>query len=209
VPTEFSQYRENFLTRSLHLVVHDHKRRQFAALFELRGGTLQAIGDVHVIVASGAQSLLEAFHGRWQDQKDDRAGVPLQHLLGPLDLDLEQHVTALGRNVLRGAVEVTVELGPFEKCVLIDRPLEGGAVDEVVLIALLARSPFARRPTPTQPEVPVRLNESTRQGPLAHTARSDKNDDQRISEQELETVRRVVWGRARECGASWRSRRSS
>jgi len=209
VPTEFSQYREDFPRRSLHLVVHDHVGRQFVALFELRGGALQAIGDVQVVVTASAQALLETLHRRGQDQKDDGAGRASEHLLGPLHLNLEQYVTALGRVDLRGAVEVAVELRPLEKGVLVDGPLEGGPVDEVVLIASLARALLARRPTLTQPEMPVRFHEATRQGPFAYAARSDENDDQRFSEQELEKVRRAVWGRAREYDVSWRSRRSS
>jgi hypothetical protein len=96
--------------------------------------------DVLLAVAACSQALLESHHRGGQDQEDDRVGVRATDLLGALHLDLEQHVLVVGRRGYRGAVEVAVELGPFEEPVVIDGGLEVVALDEDVLRALLGRA---------------------------------------------------------------------
>ena len=70
-----------------------------------------------------------------------------------------------------------MELRPLEELVVVDRLLEGLALDEVVLAALLARAPRSGRPTPREPQVIVGLNEALSNRPFAHATGTYENDD--------------------------------
>lgn len=209
MPTQLFQYRDDFSTRPLEIVVHDHVRGEFSPFFELGGGARETRAHVAVTVAACSKALFEQLHRGRQDQDHDRRGVDRTNLLGPLDFDLEEHVRALRGLGERRAVEVTMKLSPLEERSSLDGLFEGGPVDVEVLIAVLTRPALSRRPAAAQPEVRIKLDKSPREGPLADTAWTDQYDQQRLSGQELETVRRVAWGRDREYDESSRWTHSS
>ncbi len=203
------QYRDDFATRPLDIVVRDHVGGQLTASFELAGCAREACTHVLAVVTAGAQAFFEELHRWGKDEKDDRFRIDLQDLLGALDLDLEEDVVALGGRGQRRPVEFAVELRPLEELARLDRLFKRRSIDVEVLIAVLTRTTLARRPAAAQPQGGISLDESSRQGSLADTTWTDQYDQQRLSGQELETVRRVAWDPDREYDVSSRSTHSS
>ncbi len=161
-------------------------------LSKLRGRAGQAIGHVLIVVSSRAKAFFESFHRRGQDQKDHRVGVTRTYLLGALNFNFQQDVRAGGRFWQGRTVEVSLELGPLEKLSFVNRLFERRPVHEVILATFFAAAPFASRPTTTQPEAIVGVDETSGQGSLAHPTGTNQNDRQWISGQELETVQRAA-----------------
>ena len=85
-----------------------------------------------------------------------------------------------------------MELGPLEKRVVVDGLLERRAIDEVVLRTVLGRANRSRRPTLTQPQSVVRVDEPSSQSAFANAAGTDENRNEGFSGQELETVLRAA-----------------
>src|SRR5260370_751748 len=88
-------------------------------------------------------------HRRRQDENaDDVAAEPLAHLTGALPVDVEQHVAPLRQHLFdrlaRRAIEVAVNLRPFEQIAAFLHPVEFALVDEAVMNAVdLGRAPRA------------------------------------------------------------------
>jgi len=101
----------------------------------------EAAGDLLLRVeGAAAEAALEDLVGGGHDEDAVRLGVAGEDALGPLDVDVHQHVDPLlqaGEDlVVRGAVVVVVDLRPLEELVAGDHRLEGGVVDEVVVAAV-------------------------------------------------------------------------
>jgi hypothetical protein len=178
LPTESLQYRDDFSTGSLQIIVHHDVGGQFMAFFELRGGTRKARSHVSRIISSGAQTLFEQFHRRRQDEEHDGRRVELSYLLSSLDLDLEEHIGSLWCLGERRAVEVTVELGPLEELASLDRLFKCGAIDVEVFVTLFTRTTLTSRPTAAQPECGIGIDESARERTFADATRTNKNDQE-------------------------------
>ena len=81
---------------------------------------------------------------------------------GPVDVDLEDHVDAVGRLGHGRAVEVPEELGPLQEAAGGDARLEVVPGHEAVGVGRLARTAGSRRPRTAQPE------------PLGHARPADR-----------------------------------
>src|SRR4029077_797496 len=106
--------------------------------FTLSQGYGQAPGDRPVVVERpAAQAPLQILVAGGHDEDAGRFRIAADHLLGALDVDVEQDVDPLLQTredlVARGAVEVVVHLRPFEEGVGGDHRLERGVIDEMVV----------------------------------------------------------------------------
>src|SRR6266567_239500 len=130
-------------------------------------------------------AVLELFLRRRDDEDQDRVGQELSHLLGALDIDLEDHVApGVARPldpVAKGAVQVAVVARVLEECALGDQVLELFARQEgVVLVWLLVGPRLAGGAGDRVLEVGVELEEAEDHSVLAH-ARRTRDDDQKTA----------------------------
>src|SRR5487761_1924294 len=207
LPAKSFQYREDLPGRSPEVVVDDLVGPQGPRARQFHRGRGEAARHVVLVVAPRAQARLELDVRRGQDQEDGGAGVARAYLLGALDLDLEQDVGVARRVGHRRAVEMSLELGPFEEAALARGGLEVAPLDEDVLAAVLVGAPRTRRPAPREPQARIGRHQAPRQRSLADPARADQHDDERLSGQGPGRAPRAAWVPGRAPGGSWRWRR--
>jgi hypothetical protein len=155
----------------------------FGSTLDLGSTQFDPAADVGLVVAPSRQSIRLRL-GRRREQQDHRRIRALrQDLLGPLDVDLEEHVGP-GRWVGYGrAHEVIEELGPLEESTLGNGLFEGGAIDEDVGVALtLARARVPRCPAPAQPEGRVPRDQPRGDCALAGPTRADEHENARLDD---------------------------
>ncbi len=81
---EFFQYREDFPAGALHVIVDHHVLSNPLASRHLFGGARESGRDVIVTVTSTTKSLFEMFHGRRDDEKNDRRRGERQDMFGAM-----------------------------------------------------------------------------------------------------------------------------
>src|SRR5487761_2695314 len=207
LPAKSFQYREDLPGRSPEVVVDDLVGPQGPRARQFHRGRGEAARHVVLVVAPRAQARLELDVRRGQGQENGGAGVARAYLLGALDLDLEQDVGVARRVGHRRAVEMSLELGPFEEAALARGGLEVAPLDEDVLAAVLVGAPRTRRPAPREPQAHIGRHQAPRQRSLADPARADQHDDERLSGQGPGRAPRAAWVPGRAPGGSWRWRR--
>lgn len=152
---EFLQYREDLPACPLHVIVDNHVSSNLLASRHLSGGTGETRRDVFVAVASTTKTLFELLHRGGDDEKDDGFASALHDLFGALHLNFEQHLRALGGARTGRPVQIAVELRPLKERVVLDRALEGLAIDEVILTTVFRCSYWSCRPALAEPQCVV------------------------------------------------------
>jgi hypothetical protein len=112
--------REDLVDGGVEVVVDDDVGAELAGEGALVRGGGNAPRHCRFVVAAGSQTLgLRRARGSVHEDQQ-RALVAGPDRPGALDVDLEQHVGALGRVGPWSAVEVPLELGPLEEAPTID-----------------------------------------------------------------------------------------
>jgi hypothetical protein len=145
------QYTGHLGHRPVHLVIHDHKCCELPAQAHFLGPFGDASVHLGGVVTPMAQAFALDFGGRRHEQDDQGVRVPLLHLPGSLEVDLEDDVLVRWCVGERRAVEVPEELRPLEESPGVDPLLEAVAIDEGVGVGRFTAASGTGGPRTAQP----------------------------------------------------------
>jgi hypothetical protein len=172
------QYTGHLGHRPVHLVIHDHERRQFLPQAHLLGAEGDAPIDLVDVVPPLPQAGPLDLGRRRHEEHDQCVGVARPDLTRSLEVDLEDHVLA-GRSLGKGcAVEMAEELGPLEEPTGRDLLLETPTIDEGVRVGCFTGTLRTRRPRTAEPEPGVALEQSGDDRAFPRPARAGDDEDQ-------------------------------
>src|SRR6478735_7917647 len=188
--------RQHLVDGRVEIVVDHHPVGEFTPdrLFHL--GLLQARQHLVVGVATPTQPSFLFVARRREHEDQQGVGIQALHLLGTVDLDLEDDVERVAGFRGRTAVVVAEELGPLEKSALLDPALEAGRVGEDVGVVRLGRALFASGPRTAEPQVRVALDEPLDDGSLADPTRPGDDDDHAASAELIEQFQLLLCAEA-------------
>jgi hypothetical protein len=172
------QYTGHLGHRPVHLVIHDHKGCELPAQTHLLGPFGDAPVHLGGVVAPVAQAFALDLGGRRDEQDDQGVGVPLLHLPGSLEVDLEHDVPARWCVGERRAVEVPEELRPLEEPPGVDPVLEAVAIDECVSVGRFTGAPGTSGPRTAEPQPLVALDKPGDDGALPRPTGAGDDEDQ-------------------------------
>ena len=107
----------------------DYNVVKFSGLRHFVGGVLQAqLTDIGGVFAAVVQAGLQLLPAGGKDEDEHSIGEQLFDLNGALEVDFQNHISALGNAVFngfaRGAVALAVDVGPFQKRIALNHLVE-------------------------------------------------------------------------------------
>jgi hypothetical protein len=110
---------------------------------------------------------------RRKEHDYNRLRMASTHLLGALEVDLQEDVETRRRGRPRRPIGLPQELSPLEECTIADEVVEGMPVDEDVRALVLPRTARAGRVRAAEPEPGLALYNAIRNSPLSGPTRSE------------------------------------
>ena len=163
--------------RAVEIVIHDANGPQTTTLGQFRLGHSNAALRLLRMVSPTPKPLGLDFGRRRFKENEEAIWHPLEDQRGTLDIDFENHITAIGAVGPGCAVEIAKELGIFEESTLGGMGFELFQGAPNVGVFALARPPFTSAPRSGEPKLRISSGEASDNGALPYSPGSTNNND--------------------------------